>query len=234
LSGLTETDIRLLHARRQRILARLASLSNGTTTAAPDGSGITVRPRADMSTGKGRALATSPGASPKHGGESRLPPGTHGNADMDGPHIDRPPSRNDDLHGHYLWRFKAAAAKDSRSAIERHLATEKICAQAEADYWREVRGPRNVNESGPFKDRRILEEYAGLPNWEVATWEGIHPRAVAKLRRENGYDDEGLEVELDERTRRILALKMGGASQRTIAAEVGISQQRVCQVLAGA
>lgn len=226
MSGLTETDIRLLYARRQRILARLSSLSNGTTTVAPDGSGHTVRPRADMSTAKGRALAASPGAKPDRHAESRLPPGTRANADLGEEAPERPPSRDVDLHGHYLYRFKEAKGD--------FWQTEKLCAMAERDYQREVRGSRNVNEHGLRKDQRILDEYAGLPPWEVATWEGCHPLSVVRLRREAGLNPEdGLEVELDERTQRILDLKRQKMTQREIARIVGVGVATVNRTLAG-
>lgn len=225
--------------RRQSILARLAIVSHGGTSAVPDGSGMaapkrkrSVDPLAPGS-GKLRALSTSTGARPSRAADSRPPQGVRQSADIPVDDEGRaqwsegPPPRELDLHGHYVYRFQEAKGD--------YWATSRLCSMAERDLDREIRGNRSpFNEDGPARERRILRDYAGLPNWEVATWEGIHPKAVAKMRREAGLDDEGMEVELDERTAKIISMKRAGASQRAIAAEIGVSQARISQVLSGA
>jgi hypothetical protein len=234
-----EQDIRLLYARRKSIIAKLATVSNGTTTTI-DGAGINASRsdaglttaqrkslRADMQSGKGRALAASSGANRKPAMESSLPPGTHRSADVT-VRRDGPPSLNEDPYGHFLHRFKAAKGD--------FWLTERLCAQAEAVWRREVFGNRTpFNEDGPAKDKRILSDYEGLPPHEVAYWEDCSPRHVERLRIGALLNPEdGLEAEVDERTARIVELKRSGHSQRSIASIVGLSHQRVSQVLAGA
>ena len=233
-----EQDIRLLYARRKHIIAKLATVSNGTTSTPIDGSararrtdeGLTAAQRrgltADMATGKGRALAASPGARRRGQGESQLPPGTHRHADVTVKH-EGPPPLNEDPYGHFVYRFKAAKGD--------FWLTERICAQAEAAWRREVFGNRTpFNEDGPAKDRRILSDYPGLPPHEVAYWENCSPRHVERLRIGAMLNPEdGLEAEVDERTARIVELKREGKSHREIATVVGVSAMTVTRTLRG-
>lgn len=191
-----------------------------------DGSGITERPRASHQTGKDRALAASPGARPQHLGESNPPPGTHGRRDVS--ELCGVPSRDEDLYGHYRHRFE--------EAVRDFWQTERLCAMAERDWWREVKGNRTpFNEDGPARDKRILRDYEGVPSWTVATFEDCHPRHVEKLRREALLDSEtGRKVQMDERTRRIVELKREGKTQRSIATIIGVNASTVCRVLQGA
>lgn len=217
-------DVKFLRARRQYILNRLATVSNGTTTQAPDGSGLTIKSRADMSTAMGRALAASPGASGKPTGESALPPGTHGKQDMT-VREDKPPHRDEDLYGHYLYRFTA-----SRND---YWQTERLCSMAERDYYREIHGNRSPwNEDGPARDRRILADYEGWLARDVAYHEDCGEESVRRLRRSALLDPEtGQEMELDRRTERIVKLSRDGMSQTNIAQTVGVNQSTVSRVL---
>lgn len=159
--------------------------------------------------------------------EGSLPPGTKALRDL-GERVDGPPSRNDDLHGHYLWRFKAAKGD--------YWGSLSLCAQAERDYAREVKGNvRPANEDGPNRTKRWLTEYAGTAYWECATWEGVHPEVIKRARREGGLDPEyGVEAEQDPRTLKMLELKKNGMSQRAIAEVVGISKSEVNRILTAA
>lgn len=233
--------MRLLFARRQSVLSRLSVVSCGTTSAIPDGSGtLPVRgepgySEPDLTTGKGRALAASPGARPPRGGESRLPPGVSDRTDMT-VRRDGPPSRHFDLYGHYMWKFQKAKGD--------FWLTERVCAQAEVDVGREVRSNghhgQGSNEDGRIRDARILEFHAGLKAWEVATFEDCDPQYVRRLRISEGLSpDDGLErvpeptaaPSEEDRTARIVALAAKGVSQRSIADEVGLSRARVRQIL---
>lgn len=243
--GFTDQDIRFLFGRRQRVLARLSVITGGTTSAVPDGTGLLPRRgdvgyvEPDLTTGKGRALADSPGARPPRGGESRLPPGVSDRADMTR-RREGPPSRDFDMLGHYVWKFTKAKGN--------YWLTEKLCAEAERDLRREVGGAlyAGSNEDGTIRDYRIIEWHAGLKPWEVATFEDCTPRYVTRLRVSHGLTpEEGLEREPEpvavagpesegDRTARIVRLSAAGCSQRAIALEVGVNQSTVSRVLAGA
>lgn len=225
----SEDDVRDLIRRKRSILVKLQTLSYGTTTSV-DTSGIAERqherigkndPKAPLK----RALAASPGVSGRRAMETKLPPGVKALRDLSET-VDGPPSRNDDLHGHYLWRFNEAKG---------YWAVLNLCAQAEIEYQREVKGNTRQFDMGTARESRIVENYAGKPYWEVATWEDMHPEAVKRLRREAGLDPEyGVEAETDPRTLRVLELKKLGMSQRAIAMEIGVSQTRVSQLISGA
>lgn len=233
--GFSDSDIRILFGRRQRVLSRLAIITGGTTSAVPDGSGALLgRGEAgyaepDHSTGKGRALAASPGARPPRGGESQLPPGTH---ELDDMRVRRegPPSRDFDLLGHYVWKFE-------RSRGDYYL-TERLCAQAERDIERETGKSLNVNEDHRIRDARILQFHAGEKPWHVATFNDCTPEYVRRLRITEGLDpEEGMEIEVvdDESAQlvRVVALKAKGASLRVIAMELGTSKSTVHRMLTG-
>jgi hypothetical protein len=224
----TSDDAKELIRRRARVLTKLQTLSNGTTTTI-DGAGITDKPRAhiaqgDPKAGLKRALAASPGASGKRAMEGSLPPGTKARRDLNETR-EGPPDRNEDLHGHYHFRFVACKGD--------YWQTLSLCAQAERDHAREVRGnSRPANEDGPNRTKRLLVDYAGVAYWEVATYENMHPEAVKRTRREGGLDPEyGQEVRVDPRLARILEMKAQHMSERTIADEMGISKTRVRQLL---
>lgn len=197
-------DVRLLSARRKRILMKLAMLSEARIMS------YNVRPE--------RVYVRD--------GSSAPPPDVDVHADVTETQ-DGPPLKDRSLYEHYVWRFRDAKGDYWRTEKLCAQAEHDYAMVARGN-----RTPHN--EDGPMAERRILRDYAGVAPWEVATWEGCDPQYVRKLRRLNELDPQtGLpDVNLSDRDREIVRAVRSGEGQRSIAARLGLSQPRIAQVVA--
>lgn len=80
-----------------------------------------------------------------------------------------------------------------------------------------------------------LARVRGLPAAEAALSEAVSENALRKYRRLHGENPETghADVGISDRDRRIVEMAREGTSQRAIASRFGITQPRVCSILAG-
>lgn len=210
MTGFTKDDLRVLLARRDRILTRLQTISDAPT-------GVALSERTQYKT-RHRAAKTS------HHGESAPPRDATLSDDRAG--SSHAPSKRFSLYAHYRWRFERAT--DVPTLMQ-------LCAIAERDYLEYIgvwRRPSFADHEQAVND--LLDHWRGCEDREVALHLDCQIKWVRKHRAMNGWEptfgDERLRV--DERTARILKMAGDGASSRAIGVEVGLSHAQVQRVLA--
>lgn len=101
-------------------------------------------------------------------------------------HNGGPPSRGLSLCEHYRWRFVRAKGNPEK--------LELLAMLAERDYWETVRARGRArkphNEIKEERNRRIIDEYEGMPHLEVAVFEHMDETSIRKLRKEFGRDPQ--------------------------------------------
>ena len=202
-------DFRIAVAAARRILTKLQQISD-----APTGH-----------------LRTGP--KPPHYAEARIPEGvrtrqdlTTSNGNGQGGHA---PSKQFSLWGHYHYRMERAfAAQDASTLL-------KLAACATRDYELYLGKRTTQHASHETAVIELLRDCQGMSAIEASWWLDAPLKWVRRHRVLNGRDAEfGEPTRQDERTRKVLALAASGLKQRMIAEELGITQQRVSQILAGA
>ncbi len=143
---------------------------------------------------------------------------------------ERAPSKELSLHAHYLWLMRRAII------AEDHGRLLVLAAYACRDYAVRVEGAgAERHEYHAAAVRELVKQWEGEPALEAAVWLGQSVLWVRRQRIAAGVEPElGGEADVAAGLRgQVCALKRNGATTRAIAAEVGVSQTRVCQLLAG-
>lgn len=236
-------SLRIIAARKRDVLAKLQMISDARA-------GQPVQAIREIPVGQRRTRTSIPGVNGGKGHADSAPPP---DVDMECVGKEGPPPKTFSLYAHYLWRFEAATADvrrasqagDEHGRIRAILRIDSLCSMALRDLL--LYGSRSLPVKGgggkmapPRSDsdaenvKRLLAEYVGVPAHEVAVWEMTSVAWVRRSRRLAGVDPELGEERADERTTKALQMRESGASQGAIARELGVSQQRVSQILAAA
>jgi hypothetical protein len=158
--SLAPEDVKLIHYRMKRALARLEGLSEAKAS-------VPLSDRADV---------TRPAAGSSPPPMARLDP-TNG---------DRPPSRDLSLYEHYRWRFDRARGDLEKIELLCLLAERDYWETAKSR-GRSQRPAREIMEE---RNRRIIADYEGIAAIEVAVFERLSRSSIRKVRKEFGRDPE--------------------------------------------
>lgn len=228
------TAVRVAEIACQQILAKLQVLSDQRASA------IRTEGRLEHGTSTAGLRTRATQAMPVKSGryaDSAIPDGVSDRASSD-----HAPSKQLSLFYHYRWRMNQAQQREDAGLMLR------LAGEATRDYEEHTgkrRPLRFVDEIGSSAHKQaveyLLQNFEGVPAWNVAVEMRTPDESfrnalkwVHRQRAANSRDPETGEMRMtDERTRRIFAMAEAGATQKTIAAEVGLSRQRVAQILAG-
>lgn len=168
-------------------------------------------------------------------GESRIPAGVDQKASIE--QLGSAPSKQFSLWAHYRHHIHHAAQSAHRAATEGDEDTfarsiRKLLELAwRATFDHEIAtGKRTISRHEMHSSAvdELLRDYLGVPALQAACMLGQSERWVRDQRGRNGRDAEyGHERNDDPLTARIMRLRAAGASERTIAAEVGLSKTAV-------
>lgn len=201
----THKDAVVLSYRRAEVLRKMALMSEASAA----------RP-ADPNTANVKV---------QHIGKSAPPPGVDLTRSIA---YDGPPSKRLSLHAHYAHRLQEAEGD--------YWRTLKIIAQAEVDVEHH-QGRWLAPTGGTEADKvaNLLRDYKGFHSAEVAAWEACSEKWVRRQRVLNGVEpDFGDEPDRDAKRAKIMRMVQQGASQRTIAGELGVTQGTISKALAAA
>lgn len=154
---------------------------------------------------------------------SRVPEGVRLNGNLTGA-----PSRQFSLYGHYAYRMEQARSRRDASTLLRLAA----CATRDYEVYAHIRPAFHPDHETAVAE--LLTNCRGLSAVEATWWTGAPEKWVRRQRVLAGFDAEfGDTQRKDPRLEKALALRAQGVKQAVIAEELGISQQRVSQLLAG-
>lgn len=154
-------------------------------------------------------------------GQSQIPAGVRQGATVE--KLREAPNKQFSLWAHYSHRMQVAAKSEDAGLLI------KLAACATRDYEIHT-GKRKPSQHSDHDDAvsELLRDYQGVSSLEAAWMLNQSEKWVRRQRVLNGRDaDYGNELRADETTLRVLRLSAAGASERTIAAELGLSKSAV-------
>lgn len=154
-------------------------------------------------------------------GRSQIPAGVRQGATIE--RLKKAPSKQFSLWAHYSHRMQKAAQSEDAGMLIKLAA----CATRDYEIHTGKRRPSQHSDHEAAVDE-LLRDYQGVSSLEAAWMLNQSEKWVRRQRVLNGRDaDQGLELRADETTLRVLRLSAAGASERMIAAELGLSKSAV-------